>query len=69
MAVEVTLRKWGNSIGGVFPKSFVEEHGLKSEDTVLLEVIKKADLREVFGTLKTKKSSQAFKDEVRKGWM
>ena len=69
MAVEITLRKWGNSLGGVFPKSFVEAHHLEPDKTVLVEVVNKVDLRAVFGTLKTKKSSQQFKDEVRKGWM
>jgi antitoxin component of MazEF toxin-antitoxin module len=68
MAVEIMLRKWGNSIGGVFPKSFVEEKGLKPDDTVLVEVVKKADLGSIFGSLKMKGSAQAMKDEARKGW-
>jgi len=68
MAVEVVLRKWGNSIGGVFPKSFVEEQELKPNEKVLVEVVKKTNLMEVFGTLKSKKTSQEFKDKVRKGW-
>jgi len=68
MAVEVTLRKWGNSIGGVFPKSFLEERGLKPDEKVLVEIVRKPALMEVFGTLESKKSSQKFKDEVRKGW-
>ncbi|MBN2459148.1 hypothetical protein JXB28_02595 [Candidatus Woesearchaeota archaeon] len=68
MAVEVTLRKWGNSLGGVFPKSFVEEHKLKPEDTILVDVVKKTDLSAIFGSLKFKKSAQQMKDEERKGW-
>ena len=31
-------------------------------------VAKEADLREVFGSLKTKIKGQEFKDFVRKGW-
>ncbi|HJX05206.1 MAG TPA: hypothetical protein VJ461_00680 [Candidatus Nanoarchaeia archaeon] len=68
MAVEVTLRKWGNSIGGVFPKSFVEEHGLKPNETILVDVMKKTDLTPIFGSLKFKRSAQEMKDEARKGW-
>lgn len=68
MAVEIMLRKWGNSIGGVFPKNFVEEHGLKPDDTVLVDVVKKADLRKIFGSVKLKKSAQELKDEAKKGW-
>jgi len=68
MAVEVTLRKWGNSIGGVFPKSFVEENDLKPNDVVLVDVVRRANLSDVFGSLKMKGSAQAMKDEARKGW-
>jgi hypothetical protein len=68
MAVEVTLRKWGNSLGGVFPKSFVEEHKLKPDETILVEVVKKADLSAIFGSLKLKGSAQAMKNEARRGW-
>ncbi|MFH0870628.1 MAG: hypothetical protein V1866_06260 [archaeon] len=68
MAVEMTLRRWGNSIGGIFPKDFVEEHDLKPDDVVVVEVVKKADLRGIFGSLKPKRSAQAMKDEARKGW-
>jgi hypothetical protein len=68
MAVEIMLRKWGNSLGGVFPKSFVEEKGLKPNETILVDVIKKADLSAIFGSLKLKGSAQAMKDEARRGW-
>jgi antitoxin component of MazEF toxin-antitoxin module len=68
MAVEIMLRKWGNSLGGVFPKSFVEEKGLKPNETILVEVVKKADLSAIFGSLKLKGSAQAMKDEARRGW-
>lgn len=62
------LRKWGNSIGGVFPKSFVEEHGLKPNEKIFVDVVKKTDLTPIFGSLKFKRSAQAMKDEARKGW-
>jgi antitoxin component of MazEF toxin-antitoxin module len=68
MAVEIMLRRWGNSIGAVFPKSFVEEMGLKADEIVVVEVIKKADLKEVFGSLKMKGTAQQMKDEARKAW-
>lgn len=68
MAVEVVIRKLGNSFGVLFSKDFVEKNNLKLRQQVLVEVVKKADLSDVFGTLKTKKSGQEFKDFVRKGW-
>ena len=68
MAVKVKLRKWGNSMGALFPKSFIESEGLKENDEILLERIREADLSDVFGSLKgNKMTGQQFKDMVRKG--
>lgn len=68
MAVEVVLKRWGNSIGGIFPKDFVRKNKLSANDTVFVDVVKKANLTKLFGTLPRKKSGQQFKDMVRKGW-
>jgi len=68
MAVEVCVRKWGNSFGVVFPKDFVHDSNLKLNDRVVLEVVKVADLGTAFGKLKTAESGQRFKDRARKGW-
>ncbi len=68
MATELILRKWGNSMAAIFPKKFVEKEDLKQNEKVLIEIVKKADLREIFGSLKTKTSGQEFKDIVRRGW-
>ncbi|HZX19711.1 MAG TPA: AbrB/MazE/SpoVT family DNA-binding domain-containing protein [archaeon] len=69
MAIEVTIKKWGNSKGAIFPKEFLEKQGIKENDTVLLEVVKKMNLSKVFGSApKRTMSGQKFKDMVRKGW-
>ena len=68
MAVEVTLRKWGNSIGIVFPKEFVKQRNLKPNEKIVVEIARKADLGRIFGTLPRKMSGQEFKDMVREGW-
>ena len=69
MAVEVTIKKWGNSKGAIFPKEFLEKQGIKENDRIFVEVVKKVDLSKVFGSLKgTKMTGQQFKDMVRKGW-
>ncbi|MBU2099811.1 AbrB/MazE/SpoVT family DNA-binding domain-containing protein [Candidatus Micrarchaeota archaeon] len=68
MATSTVIKKWGNSFGVIFPKEFVSKEKLKINQKVMVEVVKEADLRDVFGSLKTKKSGQKFKDEVRKGW-
>ncbi len=69
MAIEVTVKKWGNSKGAIFPKEFLEEKGIRENDKVLIEVVKKADFSRLFGSLKgTRMTGQQFKDMVRKGW-
>ncbi len=68
MATELVIKKIGNSFGVIFPKRLMEEKKLKTNETVIIEVLKKADLKKAFGSLKTKISSQEFKDLARKGW-
>ncbi len=68
MVTELIIKKWGNSMGVILPKSLIEKESLKENDAVAIEVIKKADFSEIFGTLKRKVSGQKFKDIARKGW-
>ena len=68
MAVEVTLRRIGNSVGFSLPKKVVDARRLKPNDRVLVEVIKEADLSRDFGSLKRAMSGQQFKDLVKRGW-
>ncbi|HLC86232.1 MAG TPA: hypothetical protein VJG30_03025 [Candidatus Nanoarchaeia archaeon] len=68
MAVEVTVKKWGNSMGVVLPIDLVERQDIREEDKILIEVVKKADLKDLFGSLRIGISGQKFKNLVRKGW-
>jgi len=71
MAVEVKLKRWGNSMAVIVPNKIIEEKNLKENDSIIIEVVKKADLSEVFGSIKEKDrkmSGQQMKDMVRKGW-
>ena len=68
MAFKVRLRKWGSSIGAVLPKGLIEKENLKTNTVVKLEIVREADLSDVFGALKRKMSGQEFKDLVRVGW-
>ena len=49
-------------------RKIVEERGLKTNQKVLVEIVKEADLKGIFGSLKRRCSGQKFKDEARKGW-
>ena len=68
MVTEVVLKKWGNSIAAIFPREVVEKEHLKVNQKVTIAIMKKADLTDVFGTLKRKMSGQEFKDMAREGW-
>jgi len=71
MAIEVKLKRWGNSMAVIVPNKIIEEKHLKENDSIIIEVVKKADLSEVFGSIKEKDrkmSGQQMKDMVRKGW-
>jgi len=70
MTAEVEVRKWGNSMGVILPRELIRAKELKQHDKVLIDidVVRKADLTKFFGSFKTRKSGQKFKDMVRKGW-
>lgn len=64
----VTVKKWGSSIAVIIPKEIVKNQGIKKGDEVAINVFKKGDLTDIFGTLKTKLSGQRLKDLARKDW-
>ena len=66
--IKVRLRKWGNSIGVVIPQEVLKNNNKKEGDEVTL-LLPKQDanvLREMFGTLKTKKSTEQIMKEIDK---
>ena len=70
MAIEVEVKKIGNSLGIIIPNDIVNEKSLKPHSKVSIEIVKKADLRDMFGILKgkTNMTAQEFKDLAREGW-
>ena len=69
MAIEVKLKKWGNSMAVIVPNRIIENQNLRENDKIVIEIVKKADLSKIFGIIKKRKmSGQEFKDMVREGW-
>ncbi len=68
MEAETVVKKWGGSLAVVLPKELVDNTHVGENDKVIISVRKEADLRGMFGSLKTKMTGQEFKDLVRKGW-
>ncbi|MEK6891502.1 MAG: hypothetical protein AABX03_05200 [Nanoarchaeota archaeon] len=68
MAIQTSVKKWGNSMGIILPKNFVEEKKLEENDIVIVNVVKKANISHLVGSLKRKMSGQEFKEMVKKEW-
>lgn len=68
MATEVEVKKIGNSLGVLLPKDFVRRSNIRPREKIIFEVVKKADLDEIFGSLKRKVTGKQFKDLVKAGW-
>lgn len=68
--IAVKTKQWGNSIGIIIPKDVAEEKGISADEEVLMDIEKKSQqktvLQELFGTLKTKKSTEQLLRESRK---
>ena len=70
LEVEAKVRKWGRSLGVVIPKDKVKKEGIKENETIKLLIIKKTNvLKETFGTMKFKRTTQEILDESdREDW-
>jgi putative addiction module antidote len=65
--IKVKLRKWGNSIGVVIPQEVLKNNNKKEGDEVTILMPKENNvLREMFGTLKAKKSTEQIMKEIDK---
>ena len=70
LEVEAKVRKWGRSFGVVIPKDKIKEEGIKENETIKLLIAKKTNvLKETFGTMKFKRSTQEILEESdREDW-
>ena len=62
------VKEWGHSLGLIVPSNIVKQEKLKINDEVIIEIRKKTNVMNLFGSLKLKRSSQEMKDEIREGW-
>jgi antitoxin component of MazEF toxin-antitoxin module len=65
----VSLRRWGNSLGAVLPNNIVQKNRLKENDDIKIFIVKESDvLKRNFGKLKgkLKLSGQEMKNILRK---
>lgn len=66
-ATDAILRKWGRSLGVVIPKEIAKKEGIKVNDKVEILIRKKSNvIKETFGTLKFKESTDKILKEIDK---
>ena len=61
------VTKFGNSIGAIFPSDFVKEQHMKPGEEIVVTIQKKENvLKKLFGSAKSKRSTEEILKEVRK---
>jgi antitoxin component of MazEF toxin-antitoxin module len=68
MKVRARVRRIGNSLGIIIPSDEASASGLMEGDSVEIEVSRRANVKELFGTARFSGSAQDIKDEARRGW-
>lgn len=67
METIVKTKKWGNSVGLVLPAEFVKQQHIHPGEELVIELKKKQNvLKELFGALPFKKSTEQLLKETRK---
>jgi antitoxin component of MazEF toxin-antitoxin module len=62
---EVKLKKWGSSVGAIFPKEELKKEGLREGQTVRVRLMTtKNPLKKMFGTFKSKKTTARLMREI-----
>ena len=59
-------KPWGNSLGIIIPRDIVKKHSLKPNEDIVIEIMGKVNvLKELFGSIKFKKSTKMILREAR----
>ncbi len=67
MITKTKTKKWGNSIGIILPQETVKTMGIQLGEFIIVDIQKKENiLKELFGSLKFKKSTEQLLKEVRR---
>ena len=68
--VEIRPKKWGNSLGFTIPKEIVEKERLSTKKTAKIIFLRSDNQRwkEMFRTLKFKRSTQEIMDDIDEGY-
>ena len=62
------VRRVGNSLTVIIPSEEARAQHISEGDVVQIEIERRVNIKDLFGTVKFSKSSQEMKDEDRRGW-
>ncbi len=62
------VKRWGGSLAVVVPREVALRESLAEGDEINLSFRKIPSFGEIFGSVKSRKSTQAIKEELRRGW-
>lgn len=68
MQVTARVRRVGNSLSIVIPADKARAGRIAEGDVIQVEIRKKVNIQELFGSLKSRKDSQTAKNEAKSGW-
>ncbi|MDP3728940.1 MAG: hypothetical protein Q8R18_05835 [bacterium] len=69
MKTEARVKSWGSSLGLIVPKEVVKKEHLSDGEQVIIDIQKKKNIKDIFGSLKGWKiDSQKMKDTMRREW-
>jgi len=68
MQVTAKVRRVGNSLSIIIPAEKAKAEEIAEGDIVQIDIQKKVRIEDLFGSLKSRKSSQKAKDEAKAGW-
>lgn len=68
MKVVAKVRRVGNSLSIIIPAEEAKSQQINEGDVIQIEIHRKIDIKDLFGSVKFSKSAQQMKDEDRNAW-
>jgi antitoxin component of MazEF toxin-antitoxin module len=68
MRIQTKVRRIGNSLGIIISVKEAKKYKIVEGDVIDIEVEKKANIKEIFGSLSFSRGTQRLKDDAKTGW-
>jgi antitoxin component of MazEF toxin-antitoxin module len=68
MEIISKVRRVGNSLSIIIPTEAAKAHQISEGDIVQVEIKRRINIKDLFGSVNFNKSAQEMKDEDKRGW-